>query len=164
MGDEVNNNNIKKINKIAIILNTTLMFLIVILVQNIKIYDDKIDEIQNDRFNMVLLANILRKNSDDLTRFARNYVITSNIKFKKQYFDTLNIRNGVKNKSENFTIDNGDLKKSENVQNHSDAKIFSFKELIKKLSYSKEEIVKILSTCANFSIFCSFILAARKIW
>ena len=43
-----------------------------------------------------LLADELRQSSDDLTRLGRVYVTTGDVKYEKQYFDILDIRNGKK--------------------------------------------------------------------
>ncbi len=43
-----------------------------------------------------LLADEQRQSSDDLTRLGRVYVTTGDVKYEKQYFDILDIRNGKK--------------------------------------------------------------------
>ena len=43
-----------------------------------------------------LPADELRQSSDNLTRLGRVYVITGDVKYEKQYFDILDIRNGKK--------------------------------------------------------------------
>jgi len=43
---------------------------------------------------MIQSADMLRQSSDDLTRFARQYVVTGEIKFKEQFHQVLAIRNG----------------------------------------------------------------------
>ena len=51
---------------------------------------------QEIRYQSYLRADELRQSSDDLTRFARTYVITQDSKYKEMYRDVLAIRNGEK--------------------------------------------------------------------
>jgi methyl-accepting chemotaxis protein len=46
------------------------------------------------RYASFLLADELRQSSDDLTRLARTYVVTSDAMWEKQYNEVLNIRSG----------------------------------------------------------------------
>lgn len=48
------------------------------------------------RYQSYLLADELRQSSDDLTRLARTYVVSTDPSYEKQYFDILDIRNGKK--------------------------------------------------------------------
>lgn len=48
------------------------------------------------RYESFLLADQLRQSSDDLTRLARLYAATGNVKFEHQFWDVLAIRNGKK--------------------------------------------------------------------
>jgi PAS domain S-box-containing protein len=50
----------------------------------------------NDRHVSFLAADELRQSSDELTRMARNYVVTGDLKFEQFYWDILAIRNGQK--------------------------------------------------------------------
>ena len=49
-----------------------------------------------NRYQSYLLADQLRQSSDDLTRFARTYVVTGDEKYEDYYFQVLAIRNGDK--------------------------------------------------------------------
>ena len=49
-----------------------------------------------NRYQSFLLADELRQSSDDLTRLARTYVVSSDAKWEQQYFEVLDIRNGKK--------------------------------------------------------------------
>lgn len=53
-----------------------------------------LDRINAIRYQSYLLADELRQSSDDLTRFARTYVVTGDAEWEKRYWDTLAIRNG----------------------------------------------------------------------
>ena len=57
---------------------------------------------QQERFRSYQLADELRHSSDDLTRFARTYVVTGDPKFERYYWDVLGIRNGQKPRPEHY--------------------------------------------------------------
>ncbi|MFM8330696.1 MAG: SpoIIE family protein phosphatase [Candidatus Methylumidiphilus sp.] len=54
------------------------------------------------RHQSYLLATELRQSSDDLTRFARTYVLTGEPKWEAMYWDTLAIRNGSKPRPDRY--------------------------------------------------------------
>src|SRR5579872_4757086 len=47
-----------------------------------------------NRYKSYLLADELRRSSDDLTRLARTYAVTADPVYKRQYFDVIAIRDG----------------------------------------------------------------------
>lgn len=53
-----------------------------------------VQEVSQNRINSILIADELRQTSDNLTRLARNYVITQKPAFKEQYLNVVKIRNG----------------------------------------------------------------------
>ncbi|MGG7036462.1 MAG: ATP-binding protein [Flavobacterium sp.] len=55
---------------------------------------ESVKQASNKRIKSILIANELRQTSDNLTRLARNYVLTGNPIYKQHYFDVLKIRNG----------------------------------------------------------------------
>lgn len=54
------------------------------------------------RYDSYLLADELRQSSDDLTRFARTYVVTGDAKWKQYYRQVLAIRNGRQPRPEHY--------------------------------------------------------------
>mgnify|MGYP000875046152 CR=1 FL=1 len=56
----------------------------------------------SDRYKSYLLADELRQSSDDLTRLARTYVESGDIKWEQQYFEILDIRNGKRPRPANY--------------------------------------------------------------
>jgi len=54
------------------------------------------------KYKSYLLADELRQSSDDLTRLGRTYVTTGDVRYEKQYFDILDIRNGKKPRPEGY--------------------------------------------------------------
>jgi two-component system sensor histidine kinase/response regulator len=59
-------------------------------------------EIQQKHFLSYQLADELRQSSDDLTRFARLYVVTGDPQYEQDYRDVIAIRNGTMPRPENY--------------------------------------------------------------
>lgn len=92
---------------------------------------------------MIQTADRLRQSSDNLTHFTRTYVVTADKKFKKQYFDTLDIRNGKKKRPHLYNAVYWDLEKDLRNKKHPDNKRVSLKEIFNSLPYTKEELEKL---------------------
>lgn len=54
------------------------------------------------RYQMLLYADMLRRSSDDLTKYARLYVVTGNEQYKEDYYTILDIRNGDKQRPSHY--------------------------------------------------------------
>ena len=54
----------------------------------------KLLQSQQIRYQSYLVADELRQSSDDLTKLARNYVVTSDPQYEKSYWEVLDIREG----------------------------------------------------------------------
>lgn len=55
-----------------------------------------------ERYASYLLADELRQSSDDLTRFARTYVVTGDPSYEAHYMNILAIRNGEKERPQDY--------------------------------------------------------------
>ena len=71
---------------------------VVLLVLN----ENHLNKSQENRYLSYLRASELRQSSDDLTRFARTYVVTKDTKYEKMYWDIVDIRNGKKPRPQNY--------------------------------------------------------------
>jgi hypothetical protein len=75
------------------VLSTTLsIFYSTKLMESLK----KVEQEQENRIRSLNLADELRQSSDNLTKFARMYIITSDVKYKNYYNDIVDIRSGLK--------------------------------------------------------------------
>ncbi|NPA55707.1 MAG: methyl-accepting chemotaxis protein, partial [Epsilonproteobacteria bacterium] len=92
------------------------------------------------RLAMLQAADRLRHSSDDLTNFARVYVVTGDEKFKKQYFDTLAIRNGKLPRPKDYQALYWDLSPQERAKKHPPTKKISLDEIFSKLPFTKKEL------------------------
>jgi len=62
------------------------------------------EQIEHDRFTMIEKAGELRLSTDMLTKYARLYVTTKDLRYKNYYFNILDIRNGVAKKPANYNL------------------------------------------------------------
>ena len=60
------------------------------------------EEAEERRFDSYQLADELRQSSDDLTRFARTYVTTSDERYEQYFLEILAIRNGESPRPEDY--------------------------------------------------------------
>jgi len=93
-----------------------------------------------ERFNMVQMADKLRQSSDDLTHFARTYVITNNQTYKQQYYETLDIRNGKMPRPLMYESIYWDLNKDIRDKRHPNDKPVALKTLFNNLPYTRDEL------------------------
>ncbi len=132
-----------KFNLNIIVFEIVIIFISIGLLYQMNIFNNKLYKSTEQRLEMLSSADKLRQSSDDLTHFARTYAITNNKKYKKQYFDTLDIRNGIKARPLFYTSIYWDLIESERQLNHPDSKKQSLKEIMKQLPFAKQELNKL---------------------
>src|SRR5437868_12254687 len=68
---------------------------------NIGLYSrlGRLNSSRDQQLQSILLAEELKQSSEDLTRFARTFVITGDSGFYRQYWSVINTRNGANGKS-----------------------------------------------------------------
>lgn len=125
------------------------IFLIIIglsfyLLYKIKTISDDLNLLQNSRYETRLAADMLRQSSDDLTRFARQYAITGEKKFKDDFERIVHIRDGQLPLPKNYQNLYWDLSRDLRDKNHPDGKKISFEQIVKNLAFDKHEL-KLLS-------------------
>ncbi|WP_257450932.1 methyl-accepting chemotaxis protein [Archangium lipolyticum] len=75
------------------------------------------------RYASYQVADELRQSSDDLTRFARTYVVTGDARYERMYWDVLAVRNGEKPRP--------------------DGRRISLVQMMKELGFTQEELGKL---------------------
>ena len=102
-----------------------IILLLVLSILSLLLFQNKANLKKNNKIQLqsYAIATSLRKSSDNLTRYARTYVLTGDSIWKKKYWDVLDIRNGKK------PWPNG--------------RIISLKDSLKKLNFTKLEIEKL---------------------
>ncbi|WP_345984628.1 diguanylate cyclase [Sulfurimonas sp. HSL-1656] len=103
-----------------------------------------------DAKQMLMTADELRQTSDDLTHFARAYVVTKDPEFKQRYFTTLDIRNGQAPRPKGYGNVYWDLSKAERERRHPPGEKKSLDSIIAGLPFTPEEKGK-LKTAEDYS-------------
>ncbi|MFM8768022.1 MAG: SpoIIE family protein phosphatase [Rubrivivax sp.] len=100
------------------------------------------------RYQSYLLADELRQSSDDLTRFARTYVVTGDAQWKKRYWDTLAIRNGELPRPDRYEAIYWDIEAVE-PGFRAGANALPLARRMEQLGFSAEELAKLRQGEAN---------------
>ena len=96
-----------------------------------------------------LLADELRQSSDDLTRLRRVYVTTGDVKYEKQYFDILDIRNGKKPRPLDYHRIYWDFFTVNMKKPRGDGQAIALQEMMKQASFTDEEFGFLKQAQAN---------------
>lgn len=102
-----------------------LIVAIIISVLSIVTYNvqSELKEVNDKRYLSSQLAAELTFSSDELTRLARTYVLTQNPKYEDEYWNILDVRNGIKPRPDGRTI--------------------ALKDLMKEAGFTKAEFAKL---------------------
>jgi len=134
-------NKLEKKNKQFIIFFEVISLIILFtMLFEIYYYSNKLYEVSENRVKMLLAANRLKQSSDDLTNFARAYVVTKDKKYKYQYFQTLNIRNGIAPRPLNYQFVYWNLNEEDREKKHPPTKNLSLETIFNLLPFSKKEL------------------------
>lgn len=118
------------------LIGLSIMYLVLIL----NDYSVKLKSAEYNRYIMFKKADELRQSSDDLSRLANKYVITSNISYKEDYYTALAIRNGKAKRPLEYSGVYWDLSKELREKNHPLGKRISLKTQMKQLPYIEYEL------------------------
>jgi signal transduction histidine kinase/DNA-binding response OmpR family regulator len=94
------------------------------------------------RFESFKLADELRQSSDDLTRLARTYVVTGDMKYELYFNDVLAIRNGELARPEGYGEIYWDLVVASGERGEVGAAV-SLDEMMRALEFSESEFAKL---------------------
>ncbi|MGK0288932.1 MAG: hypothetical protein ACI86H_000353 [bacterium] len=134
---------IRKISLILNILMGTITVIIVILTIMMSNVQKDLDKSLEKRYQSYLLADQLRQSSDDLTRFARTYVVTADDKYEKMYWDILAIRNGKKPVPLSYERIYWDLIINYGEKPRPDGETISLQKMMKNIGFTKEEFAEL---------------------
>ena len=127
----------------------TLFSAIVFLLLQMHLLDTNLYTASLNKTKMLKVVDELRQSSDDLTQFARTYTVTNNKLYYEQYLYTLGIRNGEVPRPLMYDDAYWDLDKSIREKHHPSTVKISFKDMLKELSLSTQEINKLKSAEKN---------------
>lgn len=147
------------------ILLTVLSFFVLAIVFSIYVITEKkIDRANEQRLVSFQLTDQLLQSSDDLTRMARAFVVTSDPRYKKYYQDILDIRDGKMPRPYGYfygywdmVLANAQLPLSETGQ------AIALLELIQQSGFTNEELGKLTEAKANSDRLAIFGFAAMKL-
>jgi len=98
---------------------------------------------RDQHFNSYLLADELRQSSDDLTRFARTYVDTTDPKFEKAYWTVLDIRNGKLPRPTNYNQIYWDFHILDNNVTPNEGSAIPLQELMRQEGFTDAEFAQL---------------------
>ena len=130
---------IKNIIILVILAELCFLMLLIYMVYQLNRVETELSVAADNRYRQVEVADRLRHSSDDLTRFARTYVVTGDSQYKDNYFTILAIRNGTASRPQNYESIYWDLLEPIRRQRHPDASPISLERMMKSLPYSAEE-------------------------
>jgi two-component system sensor histidine kinase/response regulator len=106
-------------------------------------------EISEQRYQSYLLADELRRSSDDLTRLARTYVVTANPEYEREYLKVIEIRKGKAPRPKDYHRIYWDFVAGGNAQPRPDGEPVALQTLMKQVGFSDEEFDKLKEAKAN---------------
>ncbi|MCM0083869.1 PAS domain S-box protein [Geomonas sp. Red32] len=110
----------------------------------------EIDRVNSERYDSYVLADELRQTSDDLTRFARTYVLTLDPQYKRAYRDVIDIRNGLKPRPEAYNRIYWDLVAGDGKAPRPNSSLsIPLLELMRKNGFSAAEMAKLTEAKNN---------------
>ena len=123
-------------------LNLTVVFIVIMVILDYKSAFNKMEEAHISKYRSFVLSDELRQSSDDLTRLVRTYVVTTNIRFKEQYYEVLAIRNGLHPRPKNYNKVYWDflaVEGASNMENPSGDSV-GLRELMVQAGFTKKEL------------------------
>jgi len=140
---------IKRLFYIIFSVNIVLLILLAILAVTLFQVQSFLAASQATRLKSIKLADELRQSSDDLTRFARTYVVTGNDFYETIFNEILAIRNGEIERPDNydriywdFIVDPADVKKLKGQKK-------SLQSRMIEAGFTKEEFEKLKTAQFN---------------
>jgi len=140
----------------------TIMFLVLLKIYRLYQITNTLSIIEHQRYEMTSKADELRQSSDDLTRMARTYVITKEMKYKDAYFKILAIRNGKTQRPKFYEGVYWDLSLKLRKKHHPLQNPKSLEEEMSKLPYSKSEMEELKKAKQNSDILAKLEIQAFK--
>ena len=145
------NTSINKFILLIVAFELSVIFFLIYEIINLDRAENELALVYNNKTNMVQVMQKLRQSSDDLTKSARAYAISKDEKFKKQYLDILDIRNGLKVRPAYYDFIYWDLSKERREEKHKGLKKESLKSIISKLPFNsfQKNLLKISEFNSN---------------
>lgn len=127
----------------------TIGILMIINVIKLNNYSNILKDIEHNQHLMIMKAYELRQSSDDLSKFAKMYVVTSNPVYRDNYYNVLDIRNGTTKRPELYEGIYWDLLESQREIHHPLSEKISLWDEMNKLPYTEYEFKKLKTSEDN---------------
>ncbi len=98
------------------------------------------EAIENNRYESIQLAYELKQSSDDLTRFARTYVVTGDPKYEEYFRAIIRIRDGKQAHPKGYSHVYWDQVSAGLVEHNAEGETYSIEQRMVELGMSDEEI------------------------
>jgi PAS domain S-box-containing protein len=108
-----------------------------------------LEKSEKRRYDSYVLAEVLRHTSDDLTRFARAYVVTGEPRYEKYYWDILAIREGAKPRPEHYERIYWDFMAATGKAPRPAGQTISLYQLLKDVGITQNEFAKLIEAEGN---------------
>lgn len=141
--------NLRQTIKAANIAIFTVAIVLALLSYGYLIANTRLIEVQDNRYQAYLLADELRQSSDDLTRLARTYVVTSEAHYEEQYLDILAIRNGEKPRPEQYHRIYWDFVAAGSPSPRPTERTVSLQQLMQEAGFTDAEFEQLAEAQAN---------------
>ncbi len=125
--------------------------------------EKRIDRANESRQLSFLLSDELRQSSDDLTRMARTYVVTGELRFKRHYLDILDIRDGKKPRHVHHQNVYWDLVLDDEQSPRATQETVALLELMRRAGFSPDELSKLAQAKAHSDALARTELAAMAL-
>jgi diguanylate cyclase (GGDEF)-like protein len=148
--------NLKFIFSIIAIFILGITALLWIYIGSLRDLNVELKNIEYTRHEMFLKADELRQSSDDLTKFARMFVVTGKQIYKDNYHNVLAIRNGQANRPRDYEQIYWDLTEPTRSLSHPPESKKSLEESMKQLPFSDDEYKKLRLSVEHSNFLVQF--------
>ena len=127
--------------KIKFLLGFVILFSIVGAYSLNKVYREIkiLQDLRDNRYVMILKAHELINSMDNLTNFSRSYVVTANETYKNNYYDVMDIRDGIIERPYYYDGVYWDIIEPTRSQRHRKNTKESLYDALNKLPFEKNE-------------------------
>lgn len=105
--------------------------------------NNKLSYAYEARYHSYLLANELRYSAEDLTKYARAYVIAGDPRDEELYHTIIGIRNGTRARPNDYAHFNWEVFTTGKRQNQDEEIYVALRDLMEKVGFTREEMHKL---------------------
>ncbi len=122
---------------------TVLVVLLLLGIQRLEATSEHVSQASEARYASYLLADEMRQSSDDLTRLVRTYVVTGDPKWKDQYQEVVDIRNGRTPRPKDYEKIYWDFRAADTDAGRGKGAAVALKDLMRRAGFSAAELAKL---------------------